>query len=104
MLQAGVQLLALDGRRDLGTDVLQQLLVLLGVALAARNAFDDQRADGAVLRVQRHTQPAGCVLPGHQRFEAGRRRARVRGQKDRLPRADHFGAHPPGHGPGQFGL
>ncbi|MCY1418132.1 hypothetical protein D9M71_336810 [compost metagenome] len=99
-----MQLLALDGGGDLGADVLQQLLVLLGVAFAARNAFDDQRADGAVLRTQRHTQPTGCVLFGLQHFEAGKRWALARSQQDRLPRADHLDTQAPGHGSGLFGL
>ncbi len=43
-----MQLLAFDGRGDLCADVLQQFLVLLGVAFTAREAFDDQGADGAV--------------------------------------------------------
>jgi hypothetical protein len=47
-LEPRVQLLALDGGGDLGADVLQQFLVLFGVTLAARQAFDDQRTDGAV--------------------------------------------------------
>ncbi|MNO80102.1 hypothetical protein D3C76_712940 [compost metagenome] len=103
-LQARVQLLALDRGGDLRANVLQQLLVLLGVALAARHALDDQGTNGAVLRVQRHAQPAGRKLSGHQRLEPQRRIALFRGEQDRQAAADDLRAQACGEGAGLFRL
>lgn len=102
--QSRVQLLALDRRGDLGADVLQQFFVLLGVTVAAGQAFDDQRADGAVFRVQRHTEPAWRILPRHQRGEVRWGIGAVGRQKNRLTTADNFRAQPSSNGARLFGL
>ena len=57
ILQAGMQLLAFNGRGHLGRHVLQQIPVLLGVTLFSLQALDHQRPDNAVLGCQRYAQP-----------------------------------------------
>ena len=57
ILQAFVQLLAFNGCRHLSRYILQQVFVLLGVALFSLQALDHQRANNAVLGGQRYAQP-----------------------------------------------
>ncbi len=104
VLQPGVQLLALDGDGDLCADVLQQFLVLLGVALVVRRTLDDQRANRAALRVQRHAQPTRRIWPRYKVVEPRRQVVATRRQQDWLAAANHFGAQTPGDRARQFRL
>ena len=57
ILQACVQLLALDSRGHLSRYILQQILVLLGVTLFPPGTLDHQRTDNSILGGQGNAQP-----------------------------------------------
>ncbi len=80
LAQGLVGALRLDGLRDLGGDVHEEVAILLGVADLARIALDRQDADGPVAAAQRDAQPVdgsaadGLDLAGgDELLEDGRR-------------------------------
>src|SRR5690606_4917739 len=90
VLQLLVQLFTLDGGGDLGGNKLQQRLVFFGVMGVPGMTSQRQRADRALVGIERDTEPARALCTDERPQVLGQGTPDFGRQQQRLAGSNHF--------------